>query len=63
MGNAALAEAAALRSSGPERETVSLPHGGIAAGPMEGAFGVPLTAEAPAFGSMSPIGTLAPAET
>ena len=61
IGNAALLDLAALRDLGPETGTRTLPEGPCAAAPTAGfAGGAPLTAEAPDFGAMSPMGNAAP---
>ena len=60
MGNAALADLAALRSTGPETGMYALPAGECTAAPLTVGFGAPGITEAPAFGAMSPMGAAAP---
>ena len=60
MGNAALAELAAMRDSGPETMTGSLPGGVCRTDPMQWDGGAPVLTAAPDFGAMSPMGDAAP---
>ena len=60
MGNAALAELAALRDTGPETAGAGLPRTACGTAPMQWDTGAPLLAEPPAFGAMSPMGDAAP---
>ena len=62
LGNAALLEVMALRDTGPELAASSLPGTALSSEPMGGFGGQPLLSEAPAFGALSPIGSLAPVE-
>ena len=62
LGNAALLEVMALRETGPELETSVLPGAALSSAPMGGFGGQPLLSDAPAFGGLSPIGSLAPVE-
>ena len=62
LGNAALLGVMALRDTGPELAAYALPGTALSARPMGGFGGEPLLSEAPAFGALSPIGSLAPAE-
>ncbi len=62
LGNSALLEVVALRQKGPEAESARLPGGESLTGPMDAPGGAPLTAPAPDFGALSPLGALAPME-
>ena len=62
VGNAALADMIALRETGPETDTFSLPDTALTTVPLAFGGGAPLLAEAPVFGALPDAGGMAPLE-
>ena len=62
LGNGALLELLAMRSTGPETQTRAMPRGTCRTAPADWDGGAPVLAETPAFGAMSPMGDVSPME-
>lgn len=62
LGNGAMLELFAMRSTGPETQTRTMPRGGCETAPIDMPGGELTLAAAPEFGAMSPMGAAAPME-
>ncbi len=62
MGNGALTDLFSMRSTGPETQMRAMPRGSCETAPIDMPGGMPMLADTPVFGAMSPMGAAAPME-